>query len=338
LLPFPDRWVVVLMNLALMAGTVAVAMALARRIAGEGAARIAGFLVAVWPNLVTQSGLPSKELLIVLLLPLALLIYTGNGRHRALLTGLVLGAAALVQPSIQLFFLVLLCYEIARRASWRAAGLRIVLAIVGMAVVIAPWSIRNYRVFGKVVVISTNGGSTLYRANNPLATGGYERDGERSFEGHDELECNSLGYKWAREWISEHPGDFARLAVRKQVLLLGDDAVGVYETLKRGLEMEGGPYAPLKLLSTAVWLLLWALVFAAILANPRTAFSPPIAAALATGFLYFYGIHTIFESAGKYHVPALGLLLTFAAALAVRAAPAPAVPAPSDAVLAEVPT
>ena len=35
-----------------------------------------------------------------------------------------------------------------------------------MAVVIAPWSIRNHSVLKEFVVISTNGGDVFYRANN----------------------------------------------------------------------------------------------------------------------------------------------------------------------------
>lgn len=321
-LPLSDLWAVVLSNLVLFAATLATTMSLTRRFAGESAARMTGLLIAIWPNLVTQAGLASKEGVVVLLLPLILLVY-GESWGRTLLAGLLLGAATLIQPSLQLFFLVLVAYEVARRAPWRTAALRIALVIAAMAVVIAPWTIRNHRVFGEFVLVSTNGGSTLYRANNPLATGGYEREGEKSFEGYSEVECDRLGYKWTREWVKAHPGEFLRLAARKHVLFLGDDAVGVYETLKRGLEKEGMIYAGSKALVNGIWLLLWALIFASMVSRPGTAFAPPLAAALATGFLYFYAIHSVFESAGKYHVPALGLLLTLGGALAVGSTPTP---------------
>jgi hypothetical protein len=318
--PGLGRHAVLASNLALFAGSLIVVSALARRVAGEPGVRIATLLLAVWPNLVAMAGLPEKEQLVVLLLPLTILLFASGGGGWTLLAGITLGFATLVQPSVQLFVTVLVIHELARWAPLRQAAGRLVLVIVGMALVIAPWSIRNYQVFGQPVLLATNGGSVLYRANNPQATGAYTARGERSLEGYGELEANRLGYEWAREWIAENPAIFARLALRKQVLFLGDDSVGVYQSLRRGLATSETIYAAGKGVANAFWLGLWVLLLIALLQRRAAPFVAPLSITLVFGFLYFYGIHSIFESTGKYHVPALAMLAIVAGALLGTAA------------------
>jgi hypothetical protein len=41
---------------------------------------------------------------------------------------------------------------------------------------VLPWSLRNHRVFGEFVLVSTNGGLTLLTGNNPSARGDYTPD------------------------------------------------------------------------------------------------------------------------------------------------------------------
>src|SRR5262249_35046307 len=42
--------------------------------------------------------------------------------------------------------------------------------------IVLPWSLRNHRVFGEFVLVSTNGGLTLLTGNNPSARGDYTPD------------------------------------------------------------------------------------------------------------------------------------------------------------------
>src|SRR5262249_8317790 len=145
------------------------------------------------------------------------------------------------------------------RAFLRGFGLVLPVA-VAMAVVVFPWTLRNHRVFAAWVTVSTNGGDVFYRANNPLATGGYTQRGEQSLESYDELTRNGVGFRLGKRWIAEHPAKFIALAFRKQILFLGDDAQGAYETLKRGLNIGGLSYAAWKGISNLYWLLVWLLV------------------------------------------------------------------------------
>jgi hypothetical protein len=86
--------------------------------------------------------------------------------------GLLLGWGALVSPRVLVLLplaAVLLFGSYSTRRS--LAGLALFLA--GMAVVLAPWTVRNYRCYNEVIPTTTNGGINLYIGNNPYATGGY---------------------------------------------------------------------------------------------------------------------------------------------------------------------
>lgn len=239
-LPLASQAAVILSNLALFSATTWVTFRLASQAGGALAARLATLMLTLWPTYVANSGLPEKENLAILLLPLAFWLYLcGRGKDhlvhgKTLAAGLVLGAAALVQPAIQLFFTVFLAYELATRSSMRQASLALGLLVLGMGLAIAPWTARNILVLGKPVLIATNGGDVLYRANNPLATGGWTARGEVDLAQYDELTRSREGVRLAKEWIVGHPADFVRLSLWKQMLFLGDDSGGVYGSLRRG--------------------------------------------------------------------------------------------------------
>src|SRR5690606_34978061 len=43
--------------------------------------------------------------------------------------------------------------------------------MVGLVLVIAPWTARNYAEYGRVVLIASEGGITFWTGNHPLAIG-----------------------------------------------------------------------------------------------------------------------------------------------------------------------
>lgn len=102
----------------------------------------------------------------------------------------------------------------------RGAGV-LSLIIVTAVVVSTPWMVRNYHVLG-APVLNTNGGFNLYLGNNPNATGKYMSIADTP-RGATWAELRKTGEVQASEtlrheaidWISSHPGEFARLAVRK---------------------------------------------------------------------------------------------------------------------------
>lgn len=319
-------------NLLFFAGTLLVVYPLARRF-GEGTARLATLLFALWPNLIASAGVASKEMVIVFLLPATLLLYLradersgGSAVALRFAAGLVLGYATLTQPGLMLILGAFLIREVLLRTPLLHAAGRLALLGLGMALVILPWTWRNQQALGAPVLVSTNGGSVFYRANNPLATGGWIQHGERRLTGHDELTQDRLGYQWGKEWIRANPGKFLLLALKKQVLFLGDDATGLYE-IKRGGRIGGGVYALLKLLTNAWWWAIWALVLVAFLVRRATAWDrrADVVLFLLT-ILYFWAIDSVFESGARHHLPLVGVLAILAASAAGARIAAPPPP------------
>jgi len=309
-------WIPFLGNAILFAGTLAAVGWLAKTTVDDSVARLATLLLVFWPCYFMSGELASKEMLILCLIPVSLALYlnsvlSASSPTRVLclpLSGLAVGLMALTQPSLMLFPAVFLGYEILRLKSLASAFLRLVVVSLITALVILPWTIRNHRVLGSWVPVSTNGGDVFYRANNDKANGGFTDGGAQSMSDMDEVSRSKLGFQLGKEWIRQHPGHFLVLALRKQILFLGDDATGAYETLKRGLGMGGIQYVAWKGLSNLSWWILCLLMVLAILWNWRDpVLRRPEIGAVLLAILYLYAMHSVFESGGKYHVPLLGM-------------------------------
>lgn len=327
------RWVAQLCALLFFVATYLLTYALANRIQGGLTSRIAPMLVAIWPCYFTEAGINIKEVFLAVLIPAALLLYLKasdcisvrafgldpcsypasspeGARFRwsfVIAAGVCMGFAALTQPGYLLFPAVIFGVEMLSARGWLRAAGRTAVFTIAMVAAILPWTYRNYLVFHRMVLITASGGSVFYGANNPLATGNYIPEGEIPLP-KDQFEANRMGYKLAKEWIEHHPGDFAALMVRKQVVFLGDDADGAYETLKRDLNPSVALYASVKGISNLYWLALWTVLFLGFpllfkLSNWRLWF----------GFLflplaYQWAIETIFQSGGRHHIPYVALI------------------------------
>jgi hypothetical protein len=294
----PEKWAVVSSQIALYVVATLGVYRFTERLADVRGARIAAILFSVWPNLITLAATAEKEVLVMAFLPWIALGLWSNHRRGHLLAGLGMGAAILVQPSLQMLapICAVLIVLASRGARWQH-GLAVV---VGAVIVVAPWTLRNYSALHAPVLVSTNGGDVLYRANNPLATGGYVSHGAIDLTALPEVEFDRESRRQALIWIAAHPFEFARLIVVKHLRLMHDDSVGVYNTLKRGLPSysEHG-YAALKLLANSWWLAVWWLLVLFAFRSPQR-----FGKALPLIVLWMYQllIHGVFESSGKYHV------------------------------------
>ena len=92
----------------------------------------------------------------------------------ALLAGVIAGAATLVRPSWLLFVPLSLLLGL---LTLRNLGQHVrfgVCALVGLALVMMPWWLRNYRATGHFVATTLQVGASLYDGWNPHATGASE--------------------------------------------------------------------------------------------------------------------------------------------------------------------
>jgi 4-amino-4-deoxy-L-arabinose transferase-like glycosyltransferase len=99
-------------------------------------------------------------------LVLALRLRTRPVRGEWLLLGLALGAGTLLRQTLLLFSPILLGWIVwASRRRPRASDL--VLTVGTLIVLIVPWTAYNYRTFGDVLLLNSNGGFWLYSSNHP---------------------------------------------------------------------------------------------------------------------------------------------------------------------------
>lgn len=314
---FPPRLAVALSQSALFAVGAAGCYHLAQRLAGDRAGKIAALLFALWPDLIALAGIPEKESVVLALLPWICLGVLSARRMAQAGAGPALGFCILVQPSLQLLPLAF-ALLVPLLHGWRKCGGALLL-LAGVAAVLAPWTVRNHQLFGQFVLVSTNGGDVLYRANNPLADGGYTPAGAVDLSGLGEIEKDRTAKKLAGEWIAGHPAAFLGLMLEKQLRFMGDDSFGVFTTLKRGRGSDGPRlYAAAKLGANAWWLAAWLLV--AVLA-PGAARNPARFGIVVWPWLYLFALHSVFESNGKYHIPMLWVLCVWIACAAARCRP-----------------
>ncbi len=113
------------------------------------AALIAGGIAAVYPPLLADDGPPLTEALALTLLLGGLLAL---GKHRCLVAGLAIGLLVLTRPSAQLLVPVIGLWLLVT-VGWR----RTAVFAVAVAVVVLPWVARNEAVFGKPVLVTSNG-------------------------------------------------------------------------------------------------------------------------------------------------------------------------------------
>jgi hypothetical protein len=106
-----------------------------------------------------------------------------------LLSGLLLGALALVRPEYLAISLPIAVVVFARggRVQWREGLIQAAVLLAGLAVVVVPWTVRNEVALGRFVPISTGGGQVLFAGSYMPSGGDPERVGAEVLERHPEL-------------------------------------------------------------------------------------------------------------------------------------------------------
>ena len=224
-----------LFNLVCAAISAALVLALGRRIAGSGlAARLALLLLALYPNNAAYVPLALTEVFYtMLLLALCWLLVAVRGWTGLVGAGLLLGIATLVKAqSLAVVPLVLVIAVLRAPKFWPAVRLNLgkgVLLAALAAAVVAPWSLRNERVFGRIIAVSTNGGMTLMTGNNASADGGYV-DSDPAYKALfaqrktlGELAFDAETKRQGLYWIAANPGRFIQLMPSKFFKLWGPD-------------------------------------------------------------------------------------------------------------------
>ena len=206
---------------------------LGRDMFGPAAGRISGWLAACHPLLVFFSGYVMTESLFSVELLLGLIVSVAWIKEplagRALGAGLLWGVAALTRPTALALPLLVAAW------AWGPLGLGLApaerrrqaaLLLLGTALVVGPWTLRNAVRLHAFVPITSHGGRTLLDANNPIVwddpslrggnIGTLAREPWASrYRGLSEVELDRRAGSDAMAFIASRPGDWPRVAVAK---------------------------------------------------------------------------------------------------------------------------
>jgi 4-amino-4-deoxy-L-arabinose transferase-like glycosyltransferase len=201
--------------------------------AGAKAGIVASSLAAIHPPLVWTSAYVLSEALYTcvaftaaFVLQLAVDRAARGATPRAgaplsLAAGALTGLAVLVRPAMLLFLPLAVLWLFRRRMTVLA------IALVGASVaVIGPWTARNLSVYGRFVLVASEGGVTFWTGNHPLARGEgdlaanpeLQQAHVRFLQAHAGLtpeELEPFYYADALRHISDRPGWWLQLLVRK---------------------------------------------------------------------------------------------------------------------------
>ena len=154
----------------LAAVTVGLTWAFARRLFGPTPAIVAAWVVALFPLAFEYYGLLFPEALAIPLTLLALSLFVEREPTvaRALLVGAVIGVGLLVRPTSAFLFVGVLAAFVVT-AGWRRGPGLTALAVVAAALVVAPWTIRNYAEHDGFIPISVQDGAVYGTFNEEAA-------------------------------------------------------------------------------------------------------------------------------------------------------------------------
>ena len=102
-----------------------------------------------------------------------------SGRWRWLLAGALFGALALARPEYLAIagLVALVVFARGARLDWQASLVRAAIFLLGLVLVVAPWTLRNAVALDRFVPISTGGGQVLYAGTYLPSDGDPEKVG-----------------------------------------------------------------------------------------------------------------------------------------------------------------
>jgi hypothetical protein len=222
---------------------------LASRAAGPRAGAVAAVIAAVYPPLVFIPAYAFSEVVFstVALLTAWVLTLTVDARERtqamlpAAASGALTAAAILIRPALLFFVPLAIGWLVIREMrgerpaeaghyggqvgasrQWMPAIVFAATLVIG----IVPWTARNARVYGRFILVASEGGVTFWTGNHPLAVGDGDlaanpalKVAELEFRrAHADLtpeQLEPLYYRSALDWIRHDPGAWLTLEARK---------------------------------------------------------------------------------------------------------------------------
>jgi 4-amino-4-deoxy-L-arabinose transferase-like glycosyltransferase len=130
--------------------------------------------------------------------------------------GVFLGLSSLTRTEMLIFAPLAFFWFLVVKGTGKEYLKKILTVLLVAAVVICTWTVRNYLVCDKVVLVSSNGGVNFFIGNNPIQRGGYFPPRAMNNASEDFLLSGLL-------YDLSHPGWFFRFFSEKSKLYLSSD-------------------------------------------------------------------------------------------------------------------
>ena len=315
---------IIVLNILVGSGTVALAMSLARRWLGLFPAVLAGWILALWPQMIEFTTILASEMLFNFCVLLAFWLATMPGWKwlpRAVTTGIALAAAAYIRPVALLLAPLIYLPEAFNQKKLARAITACMVSCVIMFALILPWTLRNLHVFDRFVLISSNAGANLWMGNNPDTKGGYMPLPETGII--NEVDRDRYFNKKAWEYIRQEPLAFVTRSVKKAFMLHDRETIGVSWN-ENGLEQRFGSNTLmyLKIINNLYWWLILVCGFCGLilLLRQRT-WQELVTLPILTAWVYFTAVQSIIVTGDRYHIPSdpfIAMLAAFAVSVVVE--------------------
>jgi hypothetical protein len=311
-------------NLVFAALTFPIAAKLGADLSGNRlVGRLTVLLLAIYPNQIAYVPLLSTEVFYEFLLLAGICLLTMEGAGWSLLAGGVFGVAMLTKTQTLFLpgLLLLAAWLCSRPRTGLVRPLKMACFVyVAMALVVVPWTIRNYAVFGEIIPVATNGGITLLTGNNPSANGDYT-PGDPLVSGlsHDpaqQVAMDRLATSRAVAWIETHPWQFAGLLPKKVWRLWAPDGEGEW-LYQAGYQHYGAHvllFRAARGLNQVYYVCL--LILAVLSLRYRTQGLNDHSAWFNSGWVaiaYFTAISMVFSGQSRFHFSLMPLIAIYAA-------------------------
>jgi hypothetical protein len=281
-------------------------------------------MLTIYPNQIAYVPSLTTEVFYTALLLLSIFVIVRDRTPaRLILSGVIFGVATLAKA--QTLFIPAVLFAVWRVTAKERGPLlsqvgRAAIIYIAMAVVILPWTARNYIALGEFVLISTNGGGTLLSGNNPSAWGDYTEDDvlvkQVPNDVAGQVANDRLATSLALKWIRDNPTAFAILIPRKIWRLWAPDgeAEWAYQAGFKDYDRYWMVFRAVRGLNQVYYvtlIVLFVLSFAYFL--PQRGELSPYA---TTGYAlaaYFTVISIVFSGQSRFHFPLMPWVAMYAA-------------------------